>query len=190
VGLRVGQLEEIQALLRRTPPLMDSYETRDPGFTEQATAWLKQAETLLEQNRLHVVSVVANLRGTIFAAGRGQRVEGVEVTGRPTRRKLSEAAAVRALREASVVIQDSIAMRSAQVGEASKLAQQILAIAALKQLVQPCLNLPGHQARLECIRSAVRRDTDLVPLYAALAGLVSDHDALVLLDRAIANVVF
>lgn len=188
MALSLQQLEEFALLLRRLPRLMDAYEARQASFTAQAMAWLREVEGALDRNRMPLVSHVSELRGQALAANRGVQWKGLEVAGSQGRRRLGEAATLRAVTEASQALRSAIADRSEQFGEAEKVARQILSIASLKQLVGPCQALTSDQHRLECLISAIVQDGDLIPYYAALKGLVSHHDALVLLGRATVEV--
>lgn len=187
MALRVGQLEEIQSLLLRAPGLIDLYEQRKPGFVDAVTGWLRAMEGALERNRMHVVALVARERGTLVAAHRGDLGDEALSGGRRSRRKAGEAAAVRAVREVSAVVSDALSGRAGQIDEAAKIARQILSIAALKGSVQPCLREASLERRLECMKAVIHKDGDLLPYWAALTGLVAKHDALVLLDRAVAE---
>jgi hypothetical protein len=187
VLLRIVQLEEIQTLLRATPRLIDRYEHKRADFPQEVASWLKQVESALEQNRLHLVSQIAQLRAMLLGAQRGIAPDGLSMAGKASRRKLADAAALRALREATSQISKAIDSRTGQIAEASKIAQQIVAIASLKRLLENCQGFARHQERLQGLVTTIKRDSDLAPYYAALGGLVSQQDALVLLDRALAD---
>ncbi len=188
MALNVAQYEEITALLRQVPRLVDRLEARSPGFVDGVLAWLKLAETALENNRLSVVSQVASCRATLIGAARGVHDKDVSFVGRPTPRKVQEATASLVLDRGNQVLHGVIAERQATFQEAERISGQMMAVADAKGLVRSCAGDPSHQNFLLCIQQKVAADPDLASAYAHLVSLVGKNDVPVFLDRALAKV--
>lgn len=188
MALTVAQVEEIGALLREVPRLVDQLQARRPGFVEAVLAWLQQAERALEDNRLPAVSQVASCRGILVEATRGVHHKDVVFAGRPTPRKVQEATASMALERASELLHGVIGARAAVFQDAERIASQMMVVAVAKGLVRDCGGV-GHQEFLQCLEKKVAGDPDLVSAHAHLLALVGRSDLLVFLDRALARIV-
>src|SRR3989442_14276387 len=125
MALNVIQYEEIVSLLRQVPALVDALEARRSGFVVDVIAWLKQAETAMENNRLPAVSQLASCRATLIEAARGVQSRELVFVGRPTTRKIQEATASMVLERANDVLQGVIADRQAAFQEAERVSGQI-----------------------------------------------------------------
>src|SRR4051794_5650436 len=110
MALTVAQFEEIGALLREVPRLVDQLSARRPGFAEAVLDWLKRVETTLENNRLAVVSQIASCRAMLIEASRGVHDKNLAFLGRPSARKVVDATA-------SLVIGRSNELLHAVIGE-------------------------------------------------------------------------
>ncbi len=185
MALRIAQLEEVQALLLTSPALIKKYEARSPGFLDEVNAWLVEAERVLESNRIHVVSRIAQLRALLLSSRRGLRHPSIQIEGRVTRRKLADTAAIRALGDSCDLINDAIAHRTAEIAEAQKIVRQTVSIARAKGLTTGSFHGASRQQHLTHLRSRIAADSDLAPYYVALVGIVTPDDALVLIDRSI-----
>lgn len=188
MALTVAQFEEINALLRQIPRLVDKLEARQSGFVKDVLAWLRQAETILENNRLAVVSQVAAWRAMLIESARGVRNKDVVLVGRATPRKVQEATASMVLQLSSNLLHGVIAERQAVFQEAERIASQIMAVAAAKGLFRDCDGNLAHQQYLMCVQQGVAADNDLASAHAHLVALVGKSDVLVFLDRALVKV--
>src|SRR4051794_10071049 len=112
MGLNVVQYEDIVALLREVPPLVDELEARQSGFAGEVLAWLKRAEVTLEANRLPLVSQISSFRAQLIEAGRGVQFGELTFVGRPTARKLRDAAASLVLQRGNDLLHAAIAERA------------------------------------------------------------------------------
>lgn len=184
MALTVAQYEEVVDLLRQVPPLVDRLQARRHDFVDEVLRWLKQAEAVLESNRLPAVSRVAACRALVVGAARGVQVPEVVLTGRPSRRRLEEAAASLALDRGSSALQEVIAERQAVLAEAERIARQVLAVAAAKGYLDGRDERPP-QDFLEQLRHRLAGDADLASAHAHLVALVGTADVLVLLDRSL-----
>ena len=184
MALNVVQVEAFQQLLLEVPRLVDQIERRSGGLAEQVLDWLKRVETALESNRIASVSRVAALRAQLLQAGRGIQGADVQVTGRPTRRKIQDATAAMALQRGNQLVHDVIAERETVFGEAERLMRQLIAVAEAKGIVQACRSQAPSTA-LSCIQQAIAADTDLAGGYLRLVSLVGKYDVAVFLDRAL-----
>ena len=188
MALNVVQYEEISALLRKVPRLVDQLEARQSGFVEGVLAWLRQAEATLENNRLAVVSQVAACRAMLVEATRGVHTKDVVFVGRATPRKIQEATASMMLRRSNDLLHGVIAERQAVFPEAERIARQVMAVAEAKGLIRDCDDGRPHQQFLQCVQQKVAADRDLASVYAHLVALVGKNDVLVFMDRALAKV--
>lgn len=185
--LHIVNVEELQGLLLRVPALIDRLERRDAGFAPAAAQWLAAAELALANNRLPLAGQVATLRGALSTAGRGIAPAGVAVQGRPTVRKLRDAAAADALRQASSLIAGAVHDDEARIAEAAGLCLQMLAMAhAAGLLAAPAPGVARDQY-LRGVWKAFSADANLAAGTVRITGLVGPHDALIVLDRALAR---
>jgi hypothetical protein len=185
VALTLAQLEEIDQLERVVPRLVDMLANRTGTFAQAVLDWLSRVEATLENNRMAAVSQVAASRALLIQASRGQNFPDVSLNGRVTPRKLRDAAANLALQRCDKLLADITAERRAAFRDAERIAIQITTIADAKGIIAQCREVPGHQAQLECIREALRRDADLAGLLAHMTSLVGRFDVLILIDRAL-----
>jgi hypothetical protein len=187
VALTVAQYEEILAVLREVPALVDKLEARHSGFFEDVLEWLKHAEQTLTNNRLPAASQIAVYRARLIEAGRGVQQGDLTIVGRPSVTKIKEATAALLLGRSNDVLQALIAGQQPVFQEAERIARQVLALARVKGLV-PAPGAEGARGRfLQELRDQLAADPDLAPFHAHIIGLVGATDALVLLDRALAS---
>ena len=187
MALNVVQYEEIVSLLLQVPQLVDRLEARRSGFVDDVLAWLRAAETTMENNRLPAVSQVASCRATLIEAARGVQTRELVFVGRPTARKVQEATASLVLERSSDLLHGVIAERQTVFGEAERISGQVMAVAEAKGMIQACGDGRPHQAFLECLQQRVADDADLVNAYAHLVSLVGRTDVLIFFDRALAR---
>jgi hypothetical protein len=188
MALNVAQYEEIAGLLREVPRLVDRLEARHSGFAENVLAWLKQAETALQNNRIPAVSQIASCRATLIGAGRGVRSSDVAFGGRATPRKIRDATASMVLERGNQLLHGVIAERQAVFQEAERIARQIMAIADAKGLIRACDNGRPHQVFLNCLQQSIAHDSDLVNAYSHLIALVGKTDVVIFMDRSLESV--
>ena len=186
MALNVVQYEEILSLLRQVPHLVDELEARHTDFASEVLAWLKLAECALDNNHLPAVSQVASCRATLIEATRGVHTKELAFIGRPTSRKIKEAAAGMVLDRCSDLLNSVIADRQAVFREAERLSAQVLAVASAKGLIEACGSGRPHQEFLRCLGRQVAVDPDLASAHVALVALVGNTDVLIFLDRGLA----
>ena len=187
MALNVVQYEGIVSLLRQVPPLVDKLEARHSGFADEVLAWLKDAESTLESNRLPVVSQISACRAMLIEAARGVQSDDISYAGRPTVRKMQEATASLVLQRGSDLLHAEIAERAAAFQEAERISRQIIAVADVKGMLQTCGDGRSHQAFLACVQEQVAADQDLASVYVHLVALVGKTDVLIFFDRALAS---
>ncbi len=175
-------LEEIQALLLRVPPLVDGLARHDPDFPTAVKDWLVQVEQALLRNRLPLVAEIAGLRGTVIAAERGVIPPISVLSGRATPRKVREAAASEALRKAGTLVADSIRGSEIQFAEAERLVRQLVALAERKGFLAATSG--ASTQRLVTLWNVIRNDPELGAVATHVSGLAGPDSALILLDRA------
>jgi hypothetical protein len=178
--LHIVNVEEIQGLLLRVPALIDRLERRDANFAQAVVQWLTAAEQVFVNNRLPLAGNLAALRGVLGTAG-------VTAQGRPTPRKLRAAAAADALRQAADLITAAVREDDARIAEADRLCQQMLAMAhAAGLLAAPTPSVARGQWLRE-VWKVLAADPNLAAGAVRITGLVGPHDALIVLDRALAR---
>ncbi len=185
--LNLIQVEEISALLQQVPQLVDRLEKRRSDFGDGVLAWLKQVETILESNRLPVVSQVAACRAMLLQAARGVQSGDITFVGKPTARKNRVATAGMVLQRCNQLLHDVIAERQTVFQEADRLARQLIAVAEANGIIQRCKGNSTHQAFLQCVQKCIAADPNLVSVYTHLIALVGKVDLLIVLDRAIVD---
>lgn len=189
MALNVAQVEELSGLLQQVPALVNLLEARRADFAAAVLAWLKQLEQALEQHRQPAVAQIAAARAQLLQAARGQIFKEVNFIGRPTPRKLQDAAANQSLQRAHQVVNELLSERQASFAEAERVARQVVAVAEVKGLVQRALAVNGHDAQLHLLQQLMAADSDLAAAMAHLGGLVGRFDLLVFLDRALPHAV-
>ncbi len=187
MALNVVQYEEIVSLLRQVPSLVDELEARRSGFVGDVLAWLKKAESTMENNRFPAVSQIASYRATLIEAARGVQSKEIVIVGRPTARKLQEATASMVLERSNDLLHGVIAERQAVFQDAERISLQVMTVADAKGLIQACADGGPHQQFLTCLQQHLGADADLANAYAHLVSLVGKTDVLIFLDRAVAK---
>ena len=66
MALTVVQYEEVIAVLRRVPAIVDGLEARHAGFFDEVLAWLRLAEETLTNVRLPAASEIAAHRARLI----------------------------------------------------------------------------------------------------------------------------
>lgn len=187
MALTVAQLEEISALLREVPRLVDQLHVRRPGFAEAVLDWLKRVETTLENNRLAVVSQIASCRAMLIEASRGVHDKNLVFVGRPSARKIVDATASMVIGRCNELLHGVIGDRQTVFQDAERIARQIMVVAVAKGFVLECGGR-GHREFLQCLDQKIAADPDLVSAHAHLLALVGKSDFLVFLDRGLAKI--
>jgi hypothetical protein len=187
VALTLLQYEHLVRLLGDVPALVDALEDRRPGFTTDVVDWLRQVEEALADDRLPAVSQVAACRAQLIEARRGVLPAGVVVMGRPTARKVQEAAAARVLERSSDILHGVIADREGVFAEAERVSAQLVVVGGAKGLVAACHDGNSHPEMLRCLQRSLAADGDLAGGYAHLLSLVGSTDVIIVLDRALAR---
>lgn len=185
--LRIANLEEIQNMISSIAGLVDLQENRDPNFVDETKRWLTKLEKILENNRMTIVGNVAAFRGTLISAERGLIPEGIEFHGRSTGRKIKNATAAYVLRQAGEIASVAILKDNDRVDEAERMCRQLVAVAKAKGMN---LRIPEGGNRAEKLRGlwqTLVSDQDITAGTVNIEGLVGPHDALIILDRAIAR---
>lgn len=183
--LYIMTVERIQDLLLQLPQLVDLYKRKETGFVEAVTGWLTTAEEILSQGRIPEVSRVASLRSTMVSAE--QRVVPPSVTfrDRPSLRRLKQATAAHALRQAESILSGVISPERSRIDEALRLAKQILEVAKAKGLFPPGIKRLPQAAKVKALVQHVSQDPDLAPGIVNIKGMLRGQDYLIVLDRAL-----
>lgn len=155
-------------------------------FAQNVLRWLGQLEELLAGCRLAQAGTIAMLRGSVMAAGRGEIPQGISVRGRATRSKALAAVSRNALQRATDLVSTLIAENQPRLSEAERVAAQVIAAALSLGLVATRKEDSSNTDYLKSIRRALGSHNALESAVIHLDGLVGVHDALVLLDRALA----
>jgi hypothetical protein len=188
MALTIAQYEEVLAMLREVPGLVDKLESRNAGFFDDVLGWIRRAERALTDSRQPTAAQLAVYRARLIEAGRGVRQGDLTVIGRPTTGKIKEATAALLLGQGSEVLQALITAQQSVFQDGERIARQALAIARLKGLAVMPGDGVSQQRFLQDLRDQLAADPDLASVHAHLVGLVGATDTLVLLDRALVSV--
>lgn len=183
--LRLLQVEEMERLLLELPALVRLQERRSTEFPPRAAAWLASLEEALSANRLYQAGLVAGIRSNLTLADQGQIPGGLEYRGRPTRTRVMASAASEAVQRSAEVVVSVIGENRPRIGEAERVAQQIIA-AIRSHGLPPRPEGMANETYLRMLRLTLSKNAELENVLVHLEGLVGPQDALVLLDRAIA----
>lgn len=183
--LHLTNLEEIEALLLRVPGLSDRLERRDIDYVPAVKEWLATAEACLINNRLPVAAQVAASRGALISVERGDG-EADASRGRMSVRKWRDAQASRTVRQVTELIADVIRQRRADVDEADRIMNQLVA-AADRLGILPVAGRGSHTAYLRSTMEVLSERSELAGMVVRVVGLLGTSDSLVVLDRAISS---
>lgn len=184
--LRIVNIEEIERLLLQLPALVQQQEQRSANFASGAGTWLSALEKVLTANRLYQAGYIASLRSGLVAAEQGEVPAGLEFRGRSTRLRVLNAVASQALHRAVEVASTLIAENQSRLGEAERIAQQLVAVAFSRGLILARDKKMNDTQYLLSFKSHLVSNPDLENAVTHLEGLVGPYDALILLDRALA----
>ena len=183
--LRIVNLEEIDIMLLRISSLIDQQERGDTNFAENVKEWLSKLERMLESNRMPVTENVATLRGMLISAERGVLPPGIEFHGRPTRRKIREAAAAYVVRLTCDLVSNAIQRDHERVAEAEGVTRQLVALGKAKGLIRELPSEKDNTGLLKTLWRTLSTDPELSSGTVNVEGLVGAYDALIMLDRTI-----
>ncbi len=186
--LRIVHLEEIERLLLQLPGLVKQQERRSTEFVTSVARWLTALETVFVANRLHQAADIATLRSDMIAVEHGQIPSGLQFRARPTRSRVLGAVASQSLQRATAVASTVISESRPRLLEAERVAQQIVAVALSRGLPIGRENGSDNTQYLQSLRGELVAAADLASAVVHLEGLVGPHDALVVLDRALAQI--
>jgi hypothetical protein len=183
--LRILNLEEIQAMLRGIPGLVDLQEKRAPAFGDEVKRWLLTIEKVLDDNFMPAAGEVAALRAVLISAERGVVPAGVAFRGQTTRKKIVQATAARVLQQVSELISNVVRPDIQRIAEAERMTRQLVAHGKAKGLVKPLPDDSERTEKLKFLWRTLAADPDVGPGVVNVEGLVGPTDALVILDRTV-----
>jgi hypothetical protein len=185
--LRITHVEEIEALLLLLPNLVRQQEHGSGTFAREAAEWLVLLENAFGANRLYQAGHVAMLRSDLAIAKTGQVPNDFEFRGLPSRSRVLNAVASRALQRAADLAGALVAENRPRLVEGERVAHQITAVALSRGLNLPPNPCASNTESLRAFRRNLGTSADLENAAAHLEGLVGPHDTLVLLDRAMSS---
>jgi hypothetical protein len=186
--LRIANLEELEGQLLRVPEVVRAEAGGPTAFSAAVLAWLADVERTLAANRLAQAGAIAALRSAAAAAADGGLPVGLQLSGTPTRRKLARVVASHLLQRAAELLGGLLAEPRARLGEAERVAQQIVAAARARGLVPARDPAVENTEYLKAVRRALAGAADVQNAAVHLEGLVGPHDTLVLLDRTLSAI--
>jgi hypothetical protein len=185
--LRFVHIEEISELLIRLPNVVQLQERRSVEFLPSVGSWLSSLEDVLAASRHYQTGNIAMLRSSLVAAAQGDLPAGLQFRGRPTRSRIMGAVALKALQRAAEIASALITENQPRLGEAERIAQQIVAAARSRGMITPRVEGQSNTAYLQSLMGDFRSNVDLGPAVAHLSGLVGPYDALIFIDRALVS---
>jgi hypothetical protein len=184
--LRIVNLEEIEGLLLALPNLVKVQETGGGDFPERVATWLEQLEKVLAANRLVQAASIAALRSAAAAAATGSIPVGLQMRGAQTHRRFVFMVASHLLQRACDIASAVVAENKPRLAEGERVAHQLVAVACSRDLLIPRQAGADNTQYLRSLRRGLAASQDLENAVVHLEGLVGAHDALILLDRAVA----
>ena len=183
--LRIMHVEEIEDLLLYLPELVQHQQNRAPSFVDNVAQWLAALEKAFLANKLYQAASIAMLRSSLVSAKLGQVPDGVQFKGIATRSKIRTAVAAQAVQKASEIASGIVAENRRRFAEAEAAAQQLVAVALARGLVE---HRPPNISNTEYLSSLRNRlmNGEFENAVLHLEGLVGPNDILILLDRALA----
>lgn len=185
--LRIVHVEEIEGLVLQLPGLVQQQASRSGQFASSVGTWLRMLEEALVANRLYQAGYIATLRSELVAVAQGHVPPGLQLRGHPTRSRILSAAASQALQRASKAASDLIAEHRPRIAEAERIAQQIIAAGIGRDLIPGRGRGATNTEYLQMLLDSLRTSADLAAALLHLDGMIGRHDALVVLDRALAS---
>jgi len=182
--LRIVNIEEIENLLLQLPALFKQREQLSANFSLDVGIWLNLLEKVFTNNRLYQAGYLASLHSGLIAAEQGEIPTGLEFRGRPTRLRVLSAVAAQSLQHAVEVASTLIAENKPRLAEAERIAQQLVAVAFARGMIEERDHTMNNTQYLLNIKKNLATNADLEGAVTHLEGLVGPYDALILLDRA------
>lgn len=186
--IRIPQLNELQELLLEVPELIDGVRNRSGSSIQQIDSWLSRMTQALANNRITTSGNVAVIRGRLMEAERGVLPQGISFKGRPTRRKIAEAAAVSALEESTVIVSEMMRPHQERIEEARRYLMIAVAQAYLRGILREYENMELDIRKASAVMVAVSNDNDLAPLYSQTVGLVGQSDTALLMMQTLTSI--
>lgn len=181
--LRLLQLEEIEQKLLEVSVLIDGYESQNLAFIDDVEKWLKGIEEVLQKNRLASVGNIASLRGTLLSARNGTVYQGIEIKGRPTRRKLLSAIAIDIVNRATNINNALIQGDRTRVNEAERIALQVISIARICGLLKNTTTVLDGSDFAKNLIVSMKSTEATIEGIVQLEGLLGLADATIMIDR-------
>ena len=185
--LRIMHAEEIAGLLLLLPDLVRQQDRRATDFVPNASAWLSSLEGILTAGRLYQAGSIAMLRSSLVAAEQGRLPSELQFRGHPTRSRVMAAVASQVLQRAADIASALIAEDQPRRAEATRIALQIVAAAISRRLIAVRPEGMSNTQYLRMLRRNFATGDDLERAAVHLDGLVGPYDALILIDRALAQ---
>ena len=183
--LRIPQIEEIQSALLEVPTLINSYQAKDPQFLDNVLAWFKSFESMLQMNRLTVVSEIAGMRGALISARRGMFTTQPSLLRRTERRRAAEMVAEQMLRTSVDVVTKRIDRDLIRINKAEDATIELVNVGRQLKIIPINSNAKSSPAILHSLWDSLANQ-DLTRNYTILIrSNVGPGDALILLDRVL-----
>lgn len=182
--LPFAAVERVSRQLRQVSSIVDLQSSRAPGFVDEVVRWLAETEHVLNEVGATGSSALAALRTRLLTT-----VHGVGLEPGVTRRKASEAAASTGLAEGQRIVSAVLQPDLDRFAEAEGVVHQLVAVLRAKGHLGPQLAGLAHDAALQQVLAVLRSDADTAAATAHVQGLLGLFDTLVVLDRALPELV-
>jgi hypothetical protein len=184
--LRLSHLDEVDAVLVRVGELVDAIESSEFDTDTRVRSWFIAAEGVFARNRrAATASTLASLRGALYALNLRTAAVGTGVARLTRRQRDVEVLAI--LDRGRETIVRAVEPDRTRMREAGDLMRQIVAIARHKSLPGTQPPGPSDPADVGAIWQVIIADTDLSTGATRILGLVTQPDAVALLDQALAT---
>lgn len=182
--LRILQLEQIESKLLEVPSIIDGYKQNDSSFPESAEIWLRSLETIVSNNRLSTAGVLAGLRGILISVKEGVRPQGIDIIGKPTRKKLRRATATDIMSKAIYAVEAIIQNDRARINEGKRVALSLIAYAVRLNMIEEADLRGGFDVAKRLLRK-LRVHESTAEGAVTLESLLGVSDSVICIDRAL-----
>lgn len=183
--LRIVQLEEIENKLLEVSNLIDSFDGYGYSFTEKVEDWLNAIDRIFQQNRLAASGQISSLRGLLLSVRNGAVLEGVSISGKPTRRKRLAVSALHIVHQAVDIIESAIRDDRVRFEEAKRVALLLISIGRTAGLIPSEAPMGNGQRYARQLINAIKANGSTTQHIIHLEGLTGQVDAIVIIDRCL-----
>lgn len=184
--MHVPQLEEIDQLLLRVSGLVDAIEDQYWDAADRVRGWLYDTEAAFQRDGLAAVSSrMAGLRAELLVLLLGGSPPGFPINPQTNSRRLRQVGLLHVVQEGERSASTAVEDVRVTFAETQRMLRQIVVVARHKTLPDADPPGPGSESALRRLWLAIISDPDMTAAATRVLGLVSESDALALLDQSV-----